>query len=415
MTWTNGHHRRGFGGGRNPSWSRRIRRAWSISSAITTGPAVLQIIPALDAGGAERTTIDIARALTHAGLGALVATKGGRLEPQLESAGAEVVHLPLDSKAPHRMLGNALRIGTVAIDHNVKVIHARSRAPAWSAFLAAWLIKVPFVTTYHGIYNASNALKRFYNSIMVRSDAIIANSQWTADHIVEEHGIARDKIHVVPRGVDFAEFDPAKVSADRVRAMRAAWGAGERDVVVLLPGRLTRWKGQLVLIAALAELRRTAKLGNVRAVLLGDAQGRDGYVSELRGAISAGGLADRVLIAPHTQDMPAAYMASDMVVSASTDPEAFGRVAAEAAAMGRPVIASNHGGARETVLHGVSGLLVPPDDAPALAVAIERVASMSSAERAAMGEQGRAHVRENFSLERMCAETLAVYRELIRD
>ncbi|HUJ45494.1 MAG TPA: glycosyltransferase family 4 protein, partial [Rhizomicrobium sp.] len=261
----------------------------------------------------------------------------------------------------------------------------------------------------------SNALKRFYNSIMVRSDAIIANSQWTADHIVEEHGIARDKIHVVPRGVDFAEFDPAKVGADRVRAMRAAWGAGERDVVVLLPGRLTRWKGQLVLIAALAELRRTAKLGNVRAVLLGDAQGRDDYVAELRTAIAADGLEDRVLIAPHTQDMPAAYMASDMVVSASTDPEAFGRVAAEAAAMGRPVIASNHGGARETVLHGVSGLLVPPDDAPALAVAIERVASMSSAERAAMGEQGRAHVRENFSLERMCADTLAVYRELIRD
>ena len=393
----------------------KLRRAWSISSAISTGPAVLQIIPALDAGGAERTTIDIARALTHAGLGAIVATKGGRLEPQLESAGGEIVHLPLDSKAPHRMLGNALRLGNVAIDHNVKVIHARSRAPAWSAFVASRLVKIPFVTTYHGIYNASNALKRFYNSIMVRSDAIIANSQWTADHIVEEHGIARDRINVVPRGVDFDEIDPAGVSADRVKAARAAWGANDRDVVVLLPGRLTRWKGQLILIAALAELQRSEKLGPVRAVILGDAQGRDDYVAELRAAVAADGLEDRVLIAPHTQDMPAAYMASDIVVSASTDPEAFGRVAPEASAMGRPVIATNHGGARETVRHGISGLLVPPDDAQALSTAIERLASMTPAERAAMGEQGRAHVRENFSLERMCADTLAVYRELIGD
>lgn len=381
----------------------------------STVPTILQIVPALDAGGAERTTIDIARALKKAGLGAVVATAGGRLEPQLESAGGEIVHLPLESKAPHRMLGNALRLGNVAIDHNVKVIHARSRAPAWSAFVASRLVKIPFVTTYHGIYNASNALKRFYNSIMVRSDAIIANSQWTADHIVEEHGVARERIHVIPRGVDFAEFDPSRVDADRVRAMRMSWGAGDGDVVVLLPGRLTRWKGQLVFVAALADLRKSDRLGRVRAVLLGDAQGRDAYVEELRAAIAEAGLEDRVMIAPHTGDMPAAYLASDIVVSASTDPEAFGRVAAEAAAMGRAVIATNHGGAQETVLHGVSALLVPPDDASALAVAIERLAAMTPAERAAMGEKGRQHVVANFSLERMCADTLAVYREFLHE
>ncbi|HEY1638128.1 MAG TPA: glycosyltransferase, partial [Rhizomicrobium sp.] len=182
------------------------------------------MIPALNAGGAERTTIDIARALIGNGFGALVATAGGRMEPSLTAMGVQVVHLPLDSKAPHAILANARHLMTLIHKHNVKLLHARSRAPGWSALLAARRTGVPLVTTYHGIYNASNSLKRFYNSVMVKGDAIIANSQWTADHIVREHRIPRERISVIHRGVDLEEFDPAGVAPDRMTALSTQWG-----------------------------------------------------------------------------------------------------------------------------------------------------------------------------------------------
>jgi glycosyltransferase involved in cell wall biosynthesis len=376
-------------------------------------PAILQVIPALDAGGAERTTIDIARALTREGGRALVASAGGRMESQLADTNAELVRLPLDAKGPHTLLLNAAWLAKLIRRQDVKLVHARSRGPAWSALLAARRTRVPFVTTYHGIYNASNRLKRYYNSVMVRSDAIIGNSQWTADHIVREHGIPRERITVIHRGVDLEEFDPAGVSPERVAALRAQWGVGEGQTVILLPGRLTRWKGQLFLIEALAQLAREGALHNLRALLAGDAQGRDSYAAELRQAVAQHGLAGAVHIVPHIADMAAAYLASDLVVSASTDPEAFGRVAAEAGAMGRPVIATDHGGARETVLAGRSGLLVPPRDSAALADALRTLVTTSEEQRHRMGAEGRAHVRARFSLERMCGDTLALYRSLL--
>jgi glycosyltransferase involved in cell wall biosynthesis len=377
-------------------------------------PVILQVIPALNAGGAERTTIDIAAALTRAGFRALVASEGGRLEPQLAEAGAELERLPLDSKMPHRMLANALRLARLIRTRKVALVHARSRAPAWSALYAARRAGVPFVATYHGIYNAGNPLKRFYNSVMVRGDAIIANSNWTADHIAREHGVPRARITVIHRGVDLAAFDPAGVAPGRIESLRAAWGVAVDETIILLPGRLTRWKGQLVLIEALAQLANAGALAKTKAVLAGDAQGRDAYVAELESAIARQGLREIVRIAPHVTDMPAAYLGSDIVVSASTDPEAFGRVAAEAGAMARPVIATDHGGARETVLAGSSGFLVPPGDAGALAAALQTLLAMNADGRRRLGEAGRAHVRENFSLERMCDDTLALYRALLR-
>lgn len=376
-------------------------------------PVILQVIPALDAGGAERTTVEITAALSQAGFAPLIASEGGRMEGELKAAGGELIRMKLDSKSPLRIAANALALRDLIGSRGVKLVHARSRAPAWSALFAARAARVPLVTTYHGIYNSGNPFKRYYNSVMAKGDMVIANSQWTADHVRAEHGLDAARIAVIPRGVDLSRFDPGGVAPDRIAAMRASWHARDDDIVILLPGRLTRWKGQLVLIAAFAQLKRQGKLGRMRAVLAGDAQGREDYLAELRAAVASAGLADAVAIPGHVTDVASAYLAADIVVSASTDPEAFGRVAAEAGAMGRPVIATDHGGARETVLPNETGLLVAPGDVAALAAALATMTHMDGAQRAAMGSRGRAHVAAHFALDRMCADTLAVYRRLI--
>ena len=375
--------------------------------------SVLQVIPSLDTGGAERSTIDIVKALSAAGFRALVASEGGRLERELREAGGELIRMKLDTKQPLRILANAHALARILRTENVAIIHARSRAPAWSAMIAARRTGTIFVATYHGIYNARTALKRWYNSVMIRGDAVIANSQWTAMHIGRVYRVPPKLLVVIARGVDLSRFDPARIDANEARALRQQWGARERDRILLLPGRLTRWKGQLVFIDALAELGRKNGLQNVRAVLAGDAQGRSSYVEEVEAAIDTRGLRRVVVVAGHIGAMPMAYSAADIIISASTDPEAFGRVPAEAAAMGRPVIATDHGGARETVLPGVSGLLAPPGDASALSEAIAGLLSRSDAELEAMGARGRAHVQANYSVERMQNETLRLYRTLL--
>ena len=375
--------------------------------------AVLQLVPALDAGGAERSTIDIARALSATGYRALVASRGGRLEGELRDAGGELIRMPLETKQPVKILANARALTKLVQAEHVAIIHARSRAPAWSALFAARRSGTPFVTTYHGIYNAGTALKRWYNSVMVRGDAVIANSQWTADHILSTYHVRPKMLSVIHRGIDFGVFDPAKIDPVVVRQLRGQWHAGEDTRIVLLPGRLTRWKGQLVLIEAFARLKQNRQLNNVRAVLIGDAQGRDEYVREIEEAIARHNLADVVTLAGHFGAMPAAYAAADIVVSASTDPEAFGRVPPEAAAMAKPVIATDHGGARETVLPGVSGLLIPPGNSAALAAVIANLLERPMSELSRMGEAGQAHVRANFSVERMQRETLALYESLL--
>lgn len=377
--------------------------------------AVLQVVPALDAGGAERSTIDIARALSAAGYRALVASRGGRLEGELRDAGGELVRMPLETKQPMKILANAWTLTKLVRAEHVAVIHARSRAPAWSALIAARRSGTPFVTTYHGIYNARTPLKRWYNSVMVRGDAVIANSEWTAEHIRSTYRVRPKILSVIHRGIDFAVFDPAKIDSGEVRALRGQWHADDNTNVVLLPGRLTRWKGQLVLIQALAGLQQKGRLKNIRGVFTGDAQGRDEYVREIEDAIARHKLTDMVILAGHFGAMPTAYTAADIVVSASTDPEAFGRVPPEAAAMGKPVIATDHGGARETVLPGVSGLLTPPGDAAALAAAIANLLERPKSELSRMGAAGQAHVRANFSVERMQQETLALYESLVTD
>jgi glycosyltransferase involved in cell wall biosynthesis len=377
-------------------------------------PAILQIVPSLDTGGAERTTIDIARALVANGFRALVVSEGGRLEKELAEAGGELIRMPVASKMPHAILRNASALAALIRKENVVVIHARSRAPAWSALIAARKTGVAFVTTYHGIYNARGPLKRWYNSVMARGDAVIANSEWTARHIVSTYRFRPKNLTTIPRGFDLRIFHPMRIGSERIQTLRDAWGIKADDRVVLLPGRLTRWKGQFVLLRALVRLRGDGRLPHaLRAVIAGDAQGRDSYTRELRDTIAAENLEDIVVLADHITDMPAAYLAADIVVSASTDPEAFGRVPPEAAAMMRAVIATDHGGARETVISGETGLLIKPNSSTAMAGALVDLLGRPPAELAAMGERGRAHIATKYTVERMCAATLAVYRALI--
>lgn len=380
---------------------------------MTNKPAVLQIVPSLDTGGAERGTVDMAEAMAADGFAALVASAGGRMEAELAAVGGELVRLPAASKSPATILANAMRLKHIIAARNVRLVHARSRAPAWSGLIAARLAGVPFIATYHGIYAAKNGLKRWYNSVMVRGAAVIANSQWTADHIAAEYGDRFARIVVIPRGIDVERFDPAMVAPERVAALRAQWGVQDGDLVVLLPGRLTRLKGQLVLVEALAQMKRSGDLDSIRAVLAGDAQGRDAYETELLHSIETAGLGGRVIIAGHVSDMAAAYQAADIVVSASIYAESFGRVPVEAAAMGKPVIATDHGGARETVLAGASGLLTAPGDAAALAGALKKLTRLDTQDRQAMGATGRAHVLAHYTRARMCAATLALYHEIL--
>lgn len=387
--------------------------AVGIQGIYLSSPAILQIVPSLNTGGAERTTIDVAEALQAAGFKALVASEGGWMEAELTAKGGELIRLPMNVKAPHKLIANARRLHKIIVDRDVKLVHARSRAPAWSTLWAARLAHVPFVTTYHGIYNASNPLKRFYNSVMKRGDVVIANSEWTAAHIRHEYKTLPKTIVAIPRGIDLSRFDPAGVPPANIAGLRTRWRAGENDFVAMLPGRLTRWKGQTLLIDAAAELAKRDLPRPLVVVFAGDAQGRNAYEAELLKRIADAGLADCVRIVGHIEDMATAYAASDLVVSASSDPEAFGRVAAEASAMARPVIAADHGGAKETVVGNVSGILFPPGNALALADAIERVLRMTPDALSNMGRAGRMHIVNNYSLERMCSETIALYRELL--
>lgn len=376
--------------------------------------SVLQVTPALETGGVERTTIEIAEAIARAGGRALVASRGGRLERDLAAAGGELTPMPLDTKNPLTMIDNARRLAALAKRQGVGLIHARSRAPGWSALWAARSLNLPFVTTYHGVYNARSALKKFYNSVMARGDLVIANSHFTRAHVIATHAVAPERVIAIPRGVDLARFDPAAVSPERTQAMRRLWGVSDDDArpIVLLPGRVTRWKGQALFIDAASRLEAEMP-GRALYVIAGDAQGRTAYVRELEDLCAARGLGDRVKLVGHLTDMPAALAASSIAVFPSLDPEAFGRAAVEAQAMGVPVIVAAHGGLIETVIDDVTGFHVPPGDVDAFAAALHGVLDMPDAARKKLGAAGLAHVRATYSTSALQTATIEVYRRLL--
>ena len=391
--------------------SERVDTEFSISprAAKPRPPVVLQLLPSLETGGVERGTVEIAEALASAGWVPLVASSGGRMVREVERAGATHLTFPADSKNPAVMWRNIGRLERLIARHGIDLLHVRSRAPAWSALAAARRAGIPLVTTFHGNYAAGSPFKRLYNSVMTRGDRVIAISNFIAEQITAVYGAAADRVRVIPRGVDLRVFDPAAVSAERLVALAGAWRVADAERVVLLPGRLTRWKGQYVMIEALARLERDG----MRCLLVGDDQGRERYRRALQDDIDRRRVADTAHIFGHCQDMPAAYMLADVVVSTSVEAEAFGRVIAEAQAMGRPVIATDHGAARETVIDGETGWLVPPGDAGALAVAIRAALALDGEARERLASVAIANVRANFSRELMCRRTLEVYRELV--
>ena len=372
-------------------------------------PAILQVLPALRSGGVERGTLEIAEAQIAAGFRAIVASAGGEMVPALEALGAKHITLPLTAKTPWAIWRNAAALAALARAEGVALIHARSRAPAWSALIAARRLGLPFVTTYHGAYNEGFPGKRLYNSVMARGDRVIAISHFIADLIRARHGVDEARLRVIPRGVDPRRFDPALVSAERLAALRAAWGVAEGQPIIMLPARVTRWKGQMVLVEAMAQLP-----GDALALLVGDAAERPAFQAELQARIAGLGLQDRVRLVGHATDMPAALMLADVVVHASTDAEAFGRTVIEAQAMARPVIASDLGAPRETVAEGITGWRTPPGDAAALAAALSRALAMTDSERAALGARARAAVLSGYTTAAMQAATMATYRELLR-
>jgi glycosyltransferase involved in cell wall biosynthesis len=371
-------------------------------------PAVLQVIPSLVTGGVERGAIDLAGALTAAGWSAYVASAGGPMERELVRAGATHIKLPLASKNPWVIRRNARALAEIIRRHKIDIVHARSRAPAWSAWLAAHTTRRRFVTTFHNAYDTTGPLKRWYNSVMARGERVIAISQFVGDHVASVYGVGPDRLRTIPRGVDLNTFTPQRVNGERVATLANQWRVPDGFAVIMLPGRLTRWKGGLDLIEAMAKLDRH----DVICLLVGSEQ-RPGFRKELEQAIERHDLVGQFRIIENCRDMPAAYVLADVVVSASTDPEGFGRVIVEAQAMGRPVIATDHGGARETIVPGVTGWLVPPRDIEALAAAIKEVLALDQAERTAFAARSIAHVAAWFSREAMCARTIDVYEELL--
>ena len=382
-----------------------------------TLPTILQIIPSLDTGGAELSTVEIAAATVAAGGRALVATQGGRLSARVIEAGGEIVPFPAATKNPARMMANARALAALVRREHVDLIHARSRAPAWSALSAARATKRPFITTYHGAYAETGPLKRAYNSVMARGDVVIANSAYTAGLIMSRYGTPEARIRVIHRGVDPHVFDPALIGAERVAKLRADWGIAPGQTLILHAARLTRWKGQTVVLDALTQLTNQP---DWVCVFAGDDQGRTDYTNELRGQIAHAGLGDRVRLAGHVDDMPAAFGLAAVSLIASTEPEAFGRTAIEAQMMGCPVIATNIGAPPETVLSPPggpagerTGWLVAPGDAVALAEAMASAITLPADQRLALTRRARTRATGHFSLHAMQRATLAVYDEVL--
>ena len=374
-------------------------------------PVVLQLTPGLDGGGVERGTIEIAQALTAAGGTALVASRGGRLESALTRAGGRLIKLEVGHEAPWAIRRNAKALARIIRDEGVEIVHARSRAPAWAGWYAAKETGVPFVTTWHGVYKENAPLKSLWNGIMSRGRPVIAVSDFIAQMIRARHPEA--EIVVIPRGADLAAFDPAAISGARTAALAERWGLVEdARPVVMLPGRLTRWKGQAHFIEAAAKLRAIRGADDFLFLMVGGELDSP-YAQELSALIRKRGVEGCCALAGHCEDMAAGLKLASAVVSASLEPEAFGRVAVEAQAMGRPIIATDHGGARETVEDGVTGWRYPPGDAEALAQAAQRALTLDDSGREHMGLAGRARILQRFSTEGMQRATLEVYERVL--
>lgn len=374
---------------------------------------ILQLIPSLVSGGAEQATVDVSAALVQAGHTSLVASSGGGRATEITVAGGTHITLPLAAKNPAVMLANIVRLVDLIKQHQIDIIHARSRAPAWSGYGAARLTQRPFMTTYHAAYAAKSAAKKYYNSVMARGVRVIAISEFIAAHIRTEFPDAAPRVVTIPRGIDMMAFNPEAVTPERVAALRTQWNVPTAAHLILMPARVSRIKGHAILIAALQQVHTALPSLAVHTVIVGAAQGRDDYVREVHAAIAADGLAAHITLAEQCRDMPAAYAAAALVVAPSLVPEGFGRVPVEAQAMGVPVIASALGAFQETIVPDVTGWLVPPGDATALAEKIMVALTLPPIARAALVAEAQRRARDRYAVAMMTAATLEVYRQVL--
>ncbi len=374
-------------------------------------PVIMQVIPELGAGGAEQGCIDMASEIVKAGARAIVVSNGGYRVSELARAGATHIDLPVHSKNPVIMWKNVATLRKLIKQHNVGIVHARSRAPAWSAWRACKGTDAHFLTTCHAPYNINGEAKRLYNGSIAQGELIIAISNYVAQYLQDNYDVEPERIRTIHRGIPIERFHPTAVTAERMIDLATQWRIPDGANIIMLPGRVTRWKGHHILIEAMSKLKRK----DVFCVIIGSDQGRKEYRQELDQFIEEHDLGSQTRIIDQCHDMPAAYMLSTVVVSASTDPEGFGRIPVEAQAMGRPIIASDHGGAQETILRGETGWHVPPSDPDALAQAIQEALSLDPSQRAILATRSMAHVAAHFTKDIMAEKTLGVYAEILKN
>ena len=372
---------------------------------------VLQVLPELGQGGVELGTVQIAEALTAAGIENFVASSGGRMEFQLERLGVKHFKLPLKTKNPIKLWLNAKKLAKIIKDNDITIVHARSRAPAWSAYWASQMTGVHFVTTFHGTYGLGpHKIKKFYNRVMTYGEKVIAISSHIKNHLMTEYNVPEEKIAFIHRCVDIEKFNPEIITPERLKNTIEQYELPTDKKLILLIGRLTSWKGQGLLIDALYKLKSR---DDFHCIFTGDDQGRTKYTESLIAKIKQYGMNECYTFIRHTDDVPALMKACDIVVSASLDPEAFGRIAAEGEAMGKIVIASNIGGSLDNLKDGITGRHFISGDADDLANKLQWALDLPSSEQKKMSAAAQNFVKENFTKQIMCDKTLAVYRSLI--
>ncbi len=373
-------------------------------------PVIMQVIPALNGGGVEQGVVDINAALTSAGATSIVVSSGGALVHKIIRAGGIHIDLPVHSKNPLTIKRNIKHLKNIIQRYKVQLVHACSRAPAWSAETAAKDSDIHYVTSCHAAHNIGSGIKRFYNSSITKGDIVITVSNFLAEYLQTEYNVPAEKIRVIHRGVSLEKFHPNSVTPDRLIKISKDWRVPDGSSIIILPARLTRGKGHHECIDALKLLNHK----NFFCVFAGkDKKGN--YRAELEKHIQESRLNGQIRIIDHCDDLPAAYMISSVIVCPATKPEGFGRIPIEAQAMGRPVIATDHGGFQETIRSGETGWLIPSGDIKMLAQTIDTALSLDAGQRALLATQAMSHVANNFMNEKMCNETLSVYSELLQN
>jgi len=379
---------------------------------------VLQVIPRLGYGGAETGCYDFAHFLPENGCKSFIATSGGELLQFVDKKKVKIFKLPVHSKNPILMLLNSIIIAFIVLVYNIKIVHARSRAPAWSCLLATKITGRKFVTTFHGTYNFSNRMKMFYNSVMVRSDLVIAGSNFIFSHINNNYGNFfinnKRKLLVIFRGINTNYFDPRKISPFKLDKFSKANHVDRNNFIILLPGRLTQWKGQKIFIEAIKLLSEKKDIPTIQAIILGSDQGRNVYKKQLIGLVEQYRLNKIIKFIDHCEEMPVAYAISNLVCSCSSEPEAFGRVSVEAQSMQAPIIASDIGGSKETIVRDKTGFLFKNKNPNDLANLMVSMMQKDYNSLKSIGFEGRKNVLKKFDVDKMCQTTFTEYKKLIK-